>query len=89
MLRRLWRQKKSPKIPKDRLTVTTQECITLTIPASGQQISFSLGTDENGTWYALTDPHIIPKFCFQAETREEAYTKGVDAINYYATDVLA
>lgn len=88
MLRRFWRQKKSPKIPKEHLTVKTEECITLTLP-NGNQISFSLGVDENGTWYALTDPQLIPKFCFQAETRDEAYTKGVDAIDFYAKTVLA
>lgn len=88
MLRRFWRQKKSPKIPKERLTVKTDECITLELP-NGNQISFSLGVDENGTWYALTDPHIIPKFCFQAESKDEAYIKGVDAINYYIENVLA
>lgn len=88
MLRRLWR-KKPPKVPQERLTITTEESITLEIRATGNQITFSLGKDENGTWYALTDPHVIPKFCFSAESKDEAYTKGVDAINYYIENVLA
>lgn len=89
MLRRFWRQKKKDTfIPQDRLTITTEESITLQIKASGQNFTFSIGKDDNGTYYALTDPYIIPKFCFPAETRDEAYTKGIDAVNFYIENHL-
>lgn len=81
-------KRKLKEIPKERLTITTEESITLEHKATGRTFTFSVGKDDNGTFYALTDPEQRPKFCFTAETYDEAATKGVDAINFYIENHL-
>jgi hypothetical protein len=81
--------KTPPTPPRELETITTEETVALEHKASGKVYKFSIGKTSSGTYFALTDPEQRPKFCFEADDRDDAYQKGVDAINFYMENVLA
>lgn len=80
--------KSSPQPAKELDTITTEETVELEHKATGNRYRFSIGKTSSGQYFALTDPEQRPKFCFPADDRDDAYTKGVDAINFYMENVL-
>lgn len=73
----------------DVTTVTTEERIDIEHKISGDTYSFYVATSSDGKWYAITDETQTPKFCLVADDRDEAYTRGVDALNSYFTHLDA
>lgn len=87
MLRRWWRKKPKRDFSKME-TIVTEEAITLEHKSTGKTFSFSIGKDSNGQYWCLTDPSQRPKFCFEADDRDDAYQMGVDAINFFMESQL-
>lgn len=88
MLGFLKKTSKTTSAPRELETITTEETVALEHKATGNVYKFSIGKTSGGVYYALTDPEQRPKFCFEADDRDDAYQKGVDAINFYMENVL-
>jgi hypothetical protein len=64
-------------------TVITDERIDLDHKGTGKSYSFWIGHTTDNQWFAITDETQSPRFCLDAEDRDEAYTRGVAALNSY------
>ena len=62
-------------------TVITEERIELA--HDDQTYSFFIGSSSDGQWFAITDETQSPKFCLVAEDRDDAQTRGIEALNSY------
>jgi hypothetical protein len=66
-------------------TVITDERIDVEHKETGDVYSFNIGHTSGGRWFALTDEKQVPKFCFEASDRDDAYARGVEGMNFYFT----
>jgi hypothetical protein len=64
-------------------TVVTDERVDVEHKSTGRTYSFNIGSTTDGKWFALTDETQKPKFCFEAVDRDDAYARGVEALNFY------
>jgi hypothetical protein len=69
----------------DTTIVITDERIDLEHKGTEQIYSFWIAHSADGAWYAITDETQNPKFCLVVEDRDQAYSRGVEALNSYFT----